>query len=301
MSTRLAVAVTGASGQIGRALLPRLGGYRGPVAGVSRRRPEWWRELPEVEWRTKDLREGWPDSLACERLVHAGPLELLPPLVPTAARSGLKRVVAFSSTSVLVKAESGDPGERRQIETLIRAEACLEAACAEAGVSLTLLRPTLIYGVGLDASLTPLARLISRWRFMVLSGPGRGRRQPVHAGDLAEAVLAALERPAAGTRIYTLGGGSTITYRQMVEALFRAQGLKPRIITLPAVACRAAIRLLRLFRPYRQLSPALVSRLERDLVFDDGAARAELGWRPRPFVVTPDSLGLEDRDSVLRA
>lgn len=298
MNPTRAVAVTGASGQIGRALLPRLGGSRLPVAALARSRPAWAGELAGIDWRIADLRQGWPGDLRCERLVHAGPLELLPALVPGAAGAGLKRLVAFSSTSVLVKADSADPVERRYIEVLRRAETELERTCEAAGVSLTLLRPTLIYGMGMDASLTPLARLIRRWRFMVLPGPGNGRRQPVHARDLADAVLAALERPAAGQRSYTLGGGSTMTYRQMVETLFRAQGLRPRILTLPAGACRAGIRVLRLLRPYRQLSPALVDRLERDLVFDDQAARQELGWRPRPFALSPEALRAEPRGNA---
>ncbi len=76
----------------------------------------------------------------------------------------------------------------------------------------------------------------------------------------------------------------------MVETLFRVQGLEPRILTLPAPLCRAGIRALRLLPRYRQLSPALVDRLERDLVFDDSEARRDLGWRPRAFAPTAAGL-----------
>lgn len=286
----LPVVVTGASGQIGWALLPRLASQWQDVGAVSRGRPGWADRLPGIAWRRAKLRDGWPEGLACERLVHAGPLELAAPLVRPAAERGLNRLVAFSSTSLLVKADSADPAERALIQRLAAAEADLEHACREAGVSLTLLRPTLIYGAGLDASVTPLAALVRRWRFMVLPGPGRGRRQPVHVADLADAVLSALEQPATAGRVYTLAGGSVLSYRRMLEILFRAQGLKPRIATLPPGLCRAGIRALRLLPRYRQLSPALVDRIERDLVFDDGEARARLGWRPRAFAPTADNL-----------
>lgn len=290
MSRPLPVAVTGASGQVGKVLLPRLAELWRPVAALSRRPPAWADSMEGVDWRVADLRSGWPAGLAVERLVHAGPLPLLAPLVGDAAAAGLRRLVAFSSTSVLVKLDSADAAERRQIAELLDAEAAAERACAAHDVSLTLLRPTLIYGTGLDASLTPLAGLIRRWRCLPLPGPGAGRRQPVHAGDLANAVLASLERPAAGARVYTLGGGSTISYRRMVETLFRVEGLEPRIMTLPAAFCRVGIRVLRLLPRYRQLSPALVDRLERDLVFDDSEARRDLGWRPRPFAPTAAGL-----------
>ncbi len=288
--TTLPIAVTGASGQVGWALLPRLTALWRPVTALSRTRPAWAEGMDGVSWRESDLRAGWPAGLACERLVHAGPLELAVPLVGPAAGLGLKRVVAFSSTSLLVKAGSDDPAERALIERLAAAEAGLESACRDAGVSLTLLRPTLMYGAGLDASLTPLAGLVRRFRVMVLPGPGRGRRQPVHVADLAEAVISALEQPAAGGRAYTLAGGSTLTYRRMLEILFRAQGLRPRILTLPAGLCRAGVRSLRLLPAYRQLSPALVDRIERDLVFDDSDARTHLGWRPRAFAPSAATL-----------
>lgn len=284
-----AVTVTGASGQVGWALLPRLAAGSRPVAAVSRTRPSWAHGAGGVTWYAADLRGGWPDGLACEGWIHAGPLELAAPLVSTAARRGLRRLVAFSSTSLLVKSDSADPGEQAVIARLAGAEKAVARACREAGVTLTLLRPTLMYGAGLDASVTPLAALLRRWRVMVLPGPGRGRRQPVHVADLADAALAALDRPeAAGA--YTLAGGSTLSYRGLVETLFRAQGLKPRIATLPAGLCRAGVRALALLPRYRQLSPALVDRIERDLVFDDSEARASLDWGPRPFAPTAGEL-----------
>lgn len=288
--TSLPIAVTGASGQVGWALLPRLAALWRPVTALSRTRPDWAGAMAGVSWHEADLRAGWPGDLACERLVHVGPLELAAPLVAPAAARGLKRLVAFSSTSLLVKDDSADPAERALVGRLAEAEETVARACREAGVSLTLLRPTLIYGAGLDASVTPLAALLRRWRFMVLPGPGRGRRQPVHVADLAEAVVSALEQPAAGGQTYTLAGGSTLSYRRMLEILFRVQGLTPRILTLPPGPCRAGVRALRLLPRYRQLSPALVDRIERDLVFDDSQARARLGWRPRAFAPTVDAL-----------
>lgn len=290
MTMPLPVAVSGASGQLGWALLPRLAETWQPVAALSRTRPAWAGRVPGVRWQSADLRSGWPADLACERLVHAGPLELAAPLVADAAQRGLKRLVAFSSTSVAVKGDSADPAERATVARLARAEDAVREACRAAGVSVTLLRPTMLYGAGLDASLTPLAAFVRRWRFMVLPGPGAGRRQPVHVADLADAVASALQQPSAEGRVYTLAGGSTLGYRVMVETLFRAQGLKPRIVTLPPALCRAAVRALRLLPPYRQLSPALVDRIERDLVFDDGEARERLGWRPRPFAPTAAAL-----------
>lgn len=276
--TRADLVVAGASSQVGRCLLRRAPGRYPAVVALSRRPPDENRA-----WRLHDLEHGWPADLAARCLVHAAPLSLLPPLVREAAQGGLERVVAFSSTSVAVKARSPDPVERAVARRLAAAESALRDACAKSGVRWTVLRPTLIYGVGLDRNLSALAAVIRRLRVLPLPAGGGGLRQPVHADDLAAVSLSALKADAAAGRAFELAGGSTLAYRDMAAALFRAQGLEPRFLPLPATACRAAVRVLRLLPAFRELPVALVDRIAEDLVFDDSAAREALGWNPRPF------------------
>jgi nucleoside-diphosphate-sugar epimerase len=66
--------------------------------------------------------------------------------------------------------------------------------CALRQLVLTLLRPTLIYGCGLDQNISRLARIIRLCRCMLVAGQARGLRQPVHADDLAALAVAALAR-----------------------------------------------------------------------------------------------------------
>lgn len=274
--------VTGASSQIGYCVL-RLAAERGTRAtAISRRHPDAPRPAEHIRWLSHDLRRGWPDAGA-PHLVHAAPLELLPPLVASAAARGVERLVAFSSTSVLAKRDTPNAGERVLAHRLAAAEAALADACRVAGVAWTVLRPTLIYGVGMDRNLASLAAVIRRLRCLPLPRGARGRRQPVHAADLATISLHALETEAARRRVFILAGGSTLSYREMVEALFHAQNLAPRILPMPASLCRAAVRALRLLPRFRELHPALVDRMAEDLVFDDSEARRLIGWDPRSF------------------
>lgn len=277
------VVVTGASSQIGYCLLERARRNSSPMTAVARRVPAWFRPAPGLRWEARDLARGWPPGLAAPCLVHAAPLDLLPALVGDAAAAGLERLVAFSSTSVVVKAASPDRAERAVARRLAAAEAELAAACRAAGVRWTILRPTLIYGVGMDRNLSLLAALIGRWRFLPLPAGGRGRRQPVHADDLAGAALAALEANAAAGRTFDLAGGETLGYREIAARIFHARELTPRIVPVPAVLCRVALAVLRLLPAYRDVPAALVARIGEDQVFDDGEARRAIGWDPRPF------------------
>ena len=154
---RGSVVVLGASGQIGRFVLPRLlcKGYG--VLAVSRAgRPDDYPELALLDWiGLEKLRQvGAEASL----LVSAGPLGLA--LQAIEDLPSLERVVAFSTTSVQSKADSPDPLERDIVRTIATAEARLGAECAARGIGLVLLRPTLVYGCGMDVNVTRLAKLM---------------------------------------------------------------------------------------------------------------------------------------------
>src|SRR6185437_11176766 len=116
----------------------------------------------------------------------------------------LKRIVVFSSTSVLTKLDSEVADERDGLRRLAEAENEIGQLCEASGVAWTILRPTLIYAEGRDTNITPLSRLIRRFGFMPLVGGAEGLRQPVHAEDLAQGAIAAAASPATSNKFYSL-------------------------------------------------------------------------------------------------
>jgi len=261
------VLVLGATGQIGRCLLRRLGAAGRPAIAVCRR-PDA-AIAPAADWLAGDLSR--PIDLAGRRpaaVIHATGAWLLPPQLPMLRQARVDRLICFSSTSMLAKAASPSAREREVARWL----AAAETAVATTGIPWTLLRPALIYGLGLDRNVTSAARFIHRWRCFPLGGPGRGLRQPVHADDLAAAALAALDLSAAEGRSYNLGGGETLSYREMIERIFKVLGERPRFLRLPFLAAL----------PGR--IGAVAARMEQDLAFDDGAYWALAGLAPRRFL-----------------
>ena len=126
----------------------------------------------------------------------------------------MKRVVAFSSTSRFTKQGSSSPRERETARRLAEAEEAVERACRERRIRWTILRPTLVYGGGRDRNVSAIARFVRRFGFFPIAGEGRGKRQPVHAADLARAALAVLDNPATFDRAYDTPGGETLTLRR---------------------------------------------------------------------------------------
>jgi nucleoside-diphosphate-sugar epimerase len=262
------VLILGATGQIGRCLLRRLADCGRPAIAVCRR-PEPALS-PGADWLAADLSR--PIDLAGRKpaaAIHATGAWLLPPQLPVLAAAGVQRLVCFSSTSMLAKAASPSAAEREVAGML----AAAEAAVAAGAIPWTVLRPTLIYGLGLDRNITVAARFIRRWHCFPLSGPGKGLRQPVHAGDLAAAALAALDLPAAAGQSFNLGGGETLSYRQMIQRIFETLGQHPRFLRLPLLA-----------RLPGGIG-AVAARMEQDLAFDNGEFWPLAGLAPRRFLV----------------
>jgi nucleoside-diphosphate-sugar epimerase len=193
---------------------------------------------------------------------------------------GMRRLVAFSSTSRFTKSASASDAERATAAALAEGEGRVEAFCRAHGVGYTLLRPTLIYAEGQDGNVSRLAGVIRRAGVFPLPGAGKGLRQPVHADDLAAAALEAMARPATD-RAYDVPGGETLTYRVMVERIFEGLGRRPLILPVPLPLARLGYALARPWLP--RSPPGMIDRVVEDLVFDPGPAQRDLGWSPRRF------------------
>ena len=274
--------VFGGSGQIGRALLSRLPAAGWEVLALSRHpRPG----LDGVRWQRGELAGTGPLPARVDAIFSCGPLDGFAQWFERAA-PGCARVVAFGSTSVEVKRESADPAERDVAARLRAAEDRLFAAAAARGAAATLLRPTLVYGAGRDATLTRIASLAQRLHGFALPRDARGLRQPVHVDDLAQAALACLDAPAAPGRAYALPGGETLAYREMVARVLAALPARPRLWLLPSPLFRALLVPARLAGLASDFGDAALARMRQDLVFDAGPARRDLGYAPRAFAPT---------------
>ncbi|CCD96626.1 NAD-dependent epimerase/dehydratase [Bradyrhizobium sp. ORS 375] len=205
----------------------------------------------------------------------------LAPALPHLLATGVARVVALSSTSVLTKTQSEIEDERAGQQCLANAEREIAELCTSRGVPWTILRPTLIYCEGQDRNITVLARLIRRFRIMPLVGGGCSLRQPVHAADLAAGMMAAAIAPDAANRTYAVGGGETLTYREMIGRIFDDLGLRRRMPSIPAAAWR---RLFPLIAPlYPGANVAMGLRMTQDMAFDARPAIRDFGWAARDF------------------
>ncbi len=268
----MTVLVFGGSSQIGHFLLPRLLASGESVLALSRQpRPA----QAGVAWLQGTLPDRVPVLPPLSAIISFGPLQGLADWLGQVTLADSPRVIATSSMSAETKRDSSVPAERDLARRLRDGEEALAAACTRHGCAWTVLRPTLVYGAGLDKSLTPIARRAMRLRVFPLPS-GRGLRQPVHADDIAQAVLAALECPAAAGRILPIGGGERLRSGEMFVRVRRSLSHATVPLPLPGWLLRLGQRTL---PPLR----GPLSRLDSDLIADNSELQRLLGIRPRPF------------------
>lgn len=270
--------VIGGSGLVGGYIVEHLvkGGQR-PLA--LSRAP---RSDARVDWHRGDLHAASALKFPpFSTLYCTADAVLLADALPHLVHPALRRLVAFSSTSVITKQDTEVEAERAMIQRLAAAERQIAEICERHGIGWTILRPTLIYAEGRDTNITPLSQLIRKFGFMPLVGGGPGLRQPVHAEDLAIGAIAAAGSDAAVNKFYSLPGPETVTYREMMGRVFDGLALPRRFLSVPPWLWRAAFVAIHPLFPGANVAMGI--RMMKDMTFDSTPAQQDLAWQPRAF------------------
>lgn len=146
----------------------------------------------------------------------------LPRKIAAAARAaGVHRVLHVSALQAAADAPSG----------YLRSKAAGEAVLREAGLDLTIFRPSVIFGPG-DAFLNLFARMARIAPFFPLAGAD-ARFQPVWVEDVAATIADSLQRAESIGASYDLCGPRQYSLRQLVKYAAAAGGHPRLVIGLP--------------------------------------------------------------------
>ena len=164
------------------------------------------------------------------------------------------------------------------------AELVVWRVAAETGLGPVALRPCVIYGEG-DRHFSPRVARMLRRGIVPLVGGGHNAMTVVYAGNVAAAVVAALDRPAV-TGPFNVTNDGTLTLREFVGHFAAGLGVAPRWLPIPrglawsaARALDMALGALPLTGVGLSLSTA-VQFLAGSNRFSSARAEQVLGWRP---------------------
>lgn len=282
------VGVLGASSMVGHYALSLLVNSGCSVVAFSRTLHNNRTDSQGVKWRVLRTNSSIEeDSLNIEDWLCFCPITVLANYYEMFERAGARRVIALSSTSRFTKTAGAAGLNAAEVELakqLERAENHFEAWATSRGIEWAVLRPTLIYDLVRDKNLRHISDFISKVGFFPLLGNAKGLRQPVYAGDIAEASIAVLYTPSARNTDYNLSGGEAMAYREMVMRIFSWIGLEPKFYKVPMSVFRLALFFAKLAPRYKHLSITMVERMEFDMVFEHQKASNAFGYSPRKFL-----------------
>jgi uncharacterized protein YbjT (DUF2867 family) len=283
------IAVTGANGFVGRHLIARLQLRRHDVRALVSERPGSERELPGggvgMDVRRADVRR--PQTLlgafdGMDALVHtvAVPTERkqrfaevnvagVAHVVEEARRAGVARIVHMSA----IGADPASP------YPYLRSKGRGQALVTGAGIPHVILRPSLLFGEGDD--FFPRLRFSLYFPIVPVPGDGKARFQPVHVDDIAQALVAALERSDL-TGVHEVGGPEVVTYDDMLEETMRGSGIRRPRVHVPVLLMKPAAFLMSVL-PDPPVTTDQLDLLAAENTPKNNALEPVFGVRPRSF------------------
>jgi uncharacterized protein YbjT (DUF2867 family) len=154
-------------------------------------------------------------------------VELPGHLVEACRAQGVRRLVHVSALGVT------DGGKNTLPSRYLRSKAAGEEKVRQArDLDWTLLRPSVVFGAE-DSFLNLFAR-IQRLLPVLAIAKAQARFQPVWVGDVAQAIVNALDNPATHGKTFALAGPEVYTLRQLVRMAGTWSGHPRPIVSLPA-------------------------------------------------------------------
>jgi nucleoside-diphosphate-sugar epimerase len=291
------IAVTGANGFVGRALIEQLRAEGVPVRAVVRQVTDP-QEVgvgaigPYTDW-TAAL-DGVDCVIHCAAHVHQmgqAPQDAEEQyqqintqgtawLATEAARLGVRRLVFVSSVKVM--GEASPPGAPWRISdpphpedpygrSKWAAEQALWEVSSQSGLEVVIVRPPLVYGPGVKANFRSLMRWVQRgWPLPF--GAIHNHRSLVALDNLISVLALCARAPRAAGQTFFVSDGHDLSTNELARAIARACGRQALLLPVPPAWLRLAGRMTG--------RSAAIDRLLGDLQVDIGHTIERLDWRP---------------------
>jgi len=293
------ILVTGATGFVGRALLPRLaeaGLELRCLVRPSRRSPRLPRGIPvQVSIASLADARGLRAALVgVDTLIHLAGAEWhgrrgdvfavdaagTRALVEAAREAGVGRIVYLSHLGA----------DRASAYPVLKAKGIAEEFIRQSGLTYTIVRSTLLYGAE-DVFLNVVAALVKLGPgLFLMPGDGRISLQPLWVEDLVTCLEWSLSDLTSLNQTIALGGPEFITFGQMVQTVMEVLGVRRLVIPVRPPFLRAGAWLMEQILPRSPLTTRWLDYLAVNRTCELTSVTQYFGLKPARFVNTVDYL-----------
>jgi nucleoside-diphosphate-sugar epimerase len=299
------VAVSGANGFVGRALIPQLvlsGHQVLSYVRLSKKFAKTTGVIPLVapdlslhgDWRLSSG-QGVDVFVHCAARVHvmsdtsADPLaefrrvnvDGTVSLARQAAAAGVTRFIYLSS--IKVNGESTQPGRPCTAEDVARpqdaygiskheAERELRKIAEQTGMELVIIRPPLVYGQGVKANFASMMQIIQRGVPLPLASVTSNRRSLVALGNLVDLIVTCITHPAAANQTFLVSDDEDVSTAELLRRMGQALNRPAKLFYVPSLLLQFGAALLNKAEIYHRLCGSLQVDITK--------TKELLGWKP---------------------
>ncbi len=199
--------------------------------------------------------------------------DLLENFLHTAKRSGIKRAVFISSTTVLIPQKSRIKNQKINSEKLI----------TSSGLDYTILRPTMIYGSKDDNNFSKMISFVKKRGFFLIFGNGNNLIQPIYIEDVTDSITRIIDNKKTYGKIYDIAGKDSLKYKDMLDIVRNKLKKHFRIIRLPLKFSKLLISIYARISGNPSLTPGQIERMGIDKAYSYQKAAADFEFSPISF------------------
>ena len=259
------ILVTGATGQIGKALVARLVREGLPVRvllparGGKPIRVKLPIEVSIVAGSIHDAETLHQAMIGVHTIFHLASAQWW------GRRRDLERVDLQGTRSLVTAARSARIGRMVVMShlgaapssafTLMRVKGQVEEITRVSGLAYTIFRSGIVFGPE-DSFVNGIARLLRANPVLYLQpGQGEGLLHPIFISDLVEVMVQSMENLNTIDQTLEIGGPEYITYNEMVRTVMRVTGAQRMLVSVPPYLLRTLTGLMNRFVPRWPMTP----------------------------------------------
>lgn len=212
-----------------------------------------------------------------DTLVHIAGIHWSREVAGAAAFCKIRRLICVHTTGIYSKyKEAGE--EYRHIDDYVY------KTCKDAGIKLTILRPTMIYGSVKDKNVITFIKMVDKLPIMPVVNGARYDLQPVHFADLGKAYFDVLmNEDVTSNHDYVLSGKEPIQLRDMFKEMAKNLNKKIHFISVPFPIAFAGAVVIYTLSIHKIDMREKVQRLCEPRAYSYDDAAKDFGYSPRDF------------------
>ncbi len=219
------------------------------------------------------------DRYECERINVTGTIQL----VESVIAAGIKRFIFVSSAKAIRFAETVMLKEDSYGQSKYHAELELHRLAESAKIELTIIRPALIYGVGVKGNLDRMIKAIYRGWLPPLPETDHGISM-ISVNDVVEAINTILSNEVTISQTYTLMDNQVYSARRIYNEITAGfdRKLPKWYLPMPLIQSAAFMGDLigKLFNTRLPINKEVVDKLFADFHYPSNEITQDTGWQP---------------------